>query len=399
MNTLLRTRTPLVAILLTALGLVITSCGGGGGGGSSDDTPTNTRWNAATLLASVGNDVMPYIYDDLAQQAQQLNASAASFCAQPSESALVQVQANWLLLSTSWLNSTAVLFGPAIDNNRDFSINDVATAGTIVNDILNAALPDTITTDYINTTVGSRAKGLQSIEFLLYDTERLNPTGPLNDPAEVLRFFTTHANANRRCEYLLALSDDLHNQLVAIQNGWQANGDNFTAEIVNAGNGSAIYVTQEQAVEELVNKLAQSVERLKNVSIGVPLGKKSNNVVKPFDAQQWRSGLSVAHLQAHLEGLERIYVGLNSTGDNVYSFDDQLQQLGFNNLHIAITNQFTRTREAIAEIDGSLYDAVSTDTIDVEAAYLAADTLVALLKREMSSVLDVTIGFTSDDGD
>lgn len=73
------------------------------------------------LKQAVTQAILP-LYDELDKQAQRLQQATQKFCASPNKEGLNMVESSWRKTLSGWEQSSALLFGPAIENQIDFTI-------------------------------------------------------------------------------------------------------------------------------------------------------------------------------------------------------------------------------------------------------------------------------------
>jgi predicted lipoprotein len=153
----------------------------------------------------------------------------------------------------------------------------------------------------------------------------------------------------------------------------------------------------------MVNQLNYDWETLKNIKIGIPLGKKTLGTPLPDKVEGYYSGISMRLAVRNAEAMQALYLGNGSFGSTDIGLDDNLETIeakhGSGLLNAAITAQFT---VAIAKLKATA-DPLSARVTDapaiVDEAYLEMQKLVVLLKSDMPSALGVLITYQDNDGD
>ncbi|EIJ43605.1 putative periplasmic lipoprotein [Beggiatoa alba B18LD] len=316
------------------------------------------------LFTDITQQVVLPAYQAFIDQAQQLQQQANTFCTNASDAQqLTATQQAFHATLNAWMKTQAIRFGAVKQHNTDSKIQFFPdrkdTVKLKVTTLLASATPLT-QTDIEKQ--GSTALGLSALEILLFE------------PAEqTLNAFTD----KQRCTYLtLATSTLLQDGNTLFNQAKEAEKPNLTT---------------------LIASLIEITEIMKDSKLGAPLGKKTNGMVKPFFAENWRSHASLNNLQANLEGLQQLY-----TAGKGYGIDDYLQSLKHNELDTEIQQQIQSTIDVIQTIKLPLNDTLtvkSEERAKLERLFFELDILTRLIKTNLTEALQITTGFNSLDGD
>lgn len=383
-------RVCLGALVVVVIGVVtINGCGGGRGdeavsSAGGEIGPTQAAMISAILAAS-GNTVISPGYQALAQAFADLEASAAEFCSDRTDTNLDALRTAWQDAMSAWQYLQFVNFGPikSLQNGapRETRIQTWPEAGTPlanqVDSILARAEP--ITEQFI-AGQPAQTQGLPALEYLLFEGATLADFG--NDPA-----------GDRRCDYVQAASANIASVAELVEQEWDPAGGDYLTQYTNAGELSGQFASSELALEELVNSMVVLMEVMKARKLADPLAGSGNQTA----AESWRSRYSIEEIIQNLEGLRAAYLS---------GMDDYLVNLlGDMALDSAIQDQLQQAISAAQAIavsaTPSLYEAV----IDPDGRALVqtllghVDILTGLIKNNLSQALSVPISFNENDGD
>lgn len=365
------------------------SCGGGGSAGNTsggDGVPGTRPERLTLLLQNLGDRVIVPRYAAMTTAFADLDAATARFCAAPSAAGLASVQAAWRNGMDAWLAASIIQFGPIHDDNRRLRIQFWPDANNNVSRSVAQVLArdDELTPDSL-AGQSVAAQGLTADESLLFDPA-----------ADVLASFSTAPGAARRCAFASAIAGNLKTIATGIESEWRRSGGGWVDQLARAGLGSDVFATREAAIEEVVNSLVTVIEVTKNNRIGDPLGGDTAASAKPFRAESYLSGNSLANVVSAIRGLQAAY-GAGSE----FGFDDYLRELDDLTLNAQIQNGFDTVAQQAAAIPLPLAQAVQDDAsrAAVEELFANATTLTRLIKNQLSSTMQVTVGFNENDGD
>ena len=382
-----------IALSLLMLLILISAhgCGGGGdgdsdGGDAAVGPAPDTRQR---FLQSVGNGFILPTYAELEAEAVELAEAATTFCAMPGATLLEAAQERWRVVMGLWMESELVRFGPAKEGFLDTNID-------VPRRVTHADAEGIESRIAGNEPIGPERVGswpvdeigLKGIEYLLFHDG--GESSPILDTRET----TWH----RRCDYLTAITSDLHAHLDILLNRWRPDGGNFIALWNTAGDpGNTTFFDVQDAIDDLMREMEIVVDYLVNANLW------SLNWVRGR-AESWRSGNSIANVRHRIEAARRIYLGEHRvTGENQYGIDDYLRDGGHSVLDQGIRDQFDHTLEALDSIPGPLTEAVvGHEALVRDVREDQARVLLRFLKRRLAEErLGVPVEdlFSSEDGD
>lgn len=336
---------------------------------------------ARTLLKSVVNNAILPLYESLDTQAQNLVKTSQAFCEEPTLAGLNDTRVNWAEVLSGWEQSSSLLFGPAVENEIDFTIYFRPVKKAVIKGVL--VSEGNIDLAAIEK-AGVGGQGLATLEYLLFDRE-------LSDEQQLAAFV---ASEQRRCDYLVSASTLLAKNLHTINQGWAIGGGNYSEALWTAGEGSAYFTEAYQPVELLVNRLYQSVQAVEIKKLGVPLGLRGSRSGKPraypYKLEAWRSGYSLANINSSLQGLQSLLV------------DGGILEWLKNNKQAELAEQLDqqlKTLLAIKWLSDDLFKILESKPEAVKPFYEQVMALSATVRKGLAPALGVQLGFNQNDGD
>jgi uncharacterized protein len=200
------------------------------------------------------------------------------------------------------------------------------------------------------------ARGLFGLERLLY------PADP--PPAD-------------GCPLIHATADDLARMAAEIDDGWATYGD----ILITAGQpGNTIYLTTQEASQELFTQLAAGLEYIADERIGRPLG--TFDKPYPTRAEARASGRSLRNVQRSLAALRAMAVGLAPDIPKTIA-------------------AFERAEDIAAKLNDPIFAGVADPQgrLRVEILQQAVRATRDAVIAELGPALGVDLGFNSADGD
>ena len=334
------------------------ACGGGGG------------LDRAEVLAALGEAAIVPAYETFATAGADLDAAATSLCAGPDGAGVERAAAALAGARAAWKRSEAMWLGPVMDR-RSPGVVDWPVDPDGIEEVVGDGEP--LDEERIRSQLGADQRGLGAVELVL-------GTGTPDDVAVAL-------GDVRRCDYLTAVTAVVAAEGRALAEDWSrgsAGAGPYREEL--AGQGSA-------AVDELVNDEVFLLEAMTDRELGRALGLMEGGA-DPTAIVEGPAGLGVVDLQARLEGLRAVLVGIDGEGGlGPLLGDDLTGRL------TAQTDEAAAALADVAALDVPLREAVETSPATVQAAMDVLNVLQVTVATEVVSRLGVTLGFSDADGD
>lgn len=338
-------------IILLALFALLSSC--------KNDEDVKMQADYSAELTNIGENVILETYKALSQEAALLKAATESLELNQTEINLTAARQAWVATRSPWEQSEGFLFGPVDQEGIDPSIDSWPVNVTDLDNVLGSA--NDLTAAFLAQQEGT-LKGFHTIEYLLWGT---NGSKAIGD-------FTA-----REFEYLAAASSVLASDTQELYDLWRPDSGNFIENVLNAGNGSIVYISQKSALEELANALIIIADEVANGKINDPFAQRDLSLEESrFSAN------SKADFSDNIRSIRNIYTGVFGTFGDGSSLSNIVSSKN-TNLDEQIKEEIEAAIDAIEGITGTFSDAVFNNRSEVESAQTAVRTLQATLEEEL----------------
>jgi len=344
-----------IRLAILALSIFTVSC-------TKTDPQVEVNYNEQ--LSNIGNNIIVKTYEDLKDKSALLKQATLLLETTPTAANLTAAKNAWIASRSPWEQSEGFLFGPVDQQGIDPGIDSWPVNVIDLNNVL--ASPNALTEAYIANQEGT-LKGFHTIEFLLWGA---------NGNKQVADFTA------REFEYLKSCSANLATDTNRLYNLWSLNGDKFVLNLINAGNGSPVYISQKSAFVELTNKIIGIADEVANGKINDPF---SQNDVTLEESSF--SANSKTDFTDNIKSIKNIYLGTyesNGNGKGISSI------VGTKNATIdsKIKTQIDEAILAIQSISGTFTSAVSSQSPTVTTAQNKIRTLQATLESELLPLIN-----------
>ncbi|MFT2092023.1 imelysin family protein [Paraglaciecola sp. 2405UD69-4] len=384
--------------IATTIGLttLLSACGGGGGGGSSNggtttpvvETPTTdiTTEFGDYLTDLVDGHIIPS-YSAMQTQAQALTDTATAFCALSSQTSgdLSNLQQSWSDFNQSWQAIQWLKVGAISDDNRIFRMefwpDSQEKVPEDVDDLIEDHQQITVTAELISEE-SVTVQGISALEYLLFPASTSNSLLNAEDKA-------------KRCEITAAISENLLNMSTEILSDWQATGGNYRSEVIN---GTGEFDSVQEVIEELVTTWLEHIEIVEDSKINEIVGTESPG--NPESAEHYLSDESLLSIATNIDTIMTIY-----TNDDGKGFDEILTDfIELASVDNDITASLTSISAQITQItqDFDSYEAALADDngrIALSDLVNEMRELIDLIDIDFTQALEISLNFTSSDGD
>jgi len=336
------------------------------------------------LLEDLADNVIIPGYTWYHTSAFALQEGIAKFVESPNEENLLEARDRFVQAYHQWQSVAFFDFGPAFTHTLRANVNTFPTDNFSID---NAIAAGTIELDKIS---AQNKKGFPAIDYLLYGTEET--------AAEVVAQYTTDEHAENRKAYLKAVADDIFNKTDQVYNSWLPASGDYRATFVSK-NGTDVG----SSLGQMVNSLSQYFESVtRDAKIGIPLGKRSQGVAIPRNAEAYYSGLSISLASENLKAIKNFFEGkfAQNSGDGLYDYLKSLNsQFNGQLLADAILDQLELAENKTSAIPTPFTETVNSNPTPADEAYSELQKLVVLIKVDMASALGVLITYQDNDGD
>ena len=314
-------------------------------------------YNFSPILTDFADKTVIPTYKDLSVVASELLTAVQNLKDNPSPATLSTARAKWVASRSPWEKSEGFLFGPV-----DFNGFDPALDTWPVNraDLEAVLASDTPLTKSSVDNLDNALKGFHTIEFLLFDEGGIK---------------TIDAFTPRQYDYLIATSELLRDAAGSLYTSWIASGENFRAQVVNAGAGSNTYTTQTAAVQEMVNGMVGIADEVGNGKIADPFTERDTRLV-----ESQFSFNSLLDFQDNIRSIQNVYTG----GYNVEAVGlDEFVKSKNPALDQRFQAEIQTAIEEIGKISFPFRDALTTDGPQITAAQQAIATVQRTLEGDI----------------
>ncbi|MCB0338210.1 MAG: hypothetical protein KDD53_01335 [Bdellovibrionales bacterium] len=252
--------------------LVIIGCGGGGGGSGSGQPTTGANGfsNSGDTVAKVAieqyvNEFVLDILNRLSNQASAFRQAVETFAADPNSTNLQSARQLWISTRIPWEESETALFGPVDFRGFDPALDSWPVNRVDLQGVLDSGFA---LTDASVSSLDPSLKGYHTIEFLLFGI----------GGSKTVEDFT-----EREFAYLIAATHDLQGVASLLQQSWTVGIDGagpYAREFVSAGEGSAVYPSEQAALEEMVRGMITISDEVANGKIADPFDTRNTELVE-----------------------------------------------------------------------------------------------------------------------
>jgi predicted lipoprotein len=346
-------------------------------GGAARDGGRAARSKA--LITDLHANLGQARYGAFAAATAELSAAVGRLCADPTgappdEAGVEAARAAWWAARGPWKQAELIRFGPTVEYPErlgppidTWPVEPGAVEALIAGDgPLDAAA---------FAAQGAGARGLPVIEHLLWAD---GPTAGARLGAEP-----------RRCAALVGLSGDLQANAEALAAAWADPwGPRLTAPAPGDGDR---YDDVQDVIDEWVNRMAFTVEELRGVKLGGPLGEGGGAAAQPALAESAASGRGAQDAADALAGVAAAWAGGEGLGV-VDLVDDAA-------LAARVQQRLDASAARLDALPAPLGQTVVEQPELVAQAQEALYALQVSLQVELAPAIGVTVTFNDNDGD
>ena len=264
----------------------------------------------------------------------------------------------WRAMRKYWEQSEAFLYGPAstqnIDPHNDSWPLDFNAMNSLLNDADRMAAIEAEGGAYVGDKLGYALKGFHAAEFLLFTKTTL-----------------THAES----VYLVGIVEDLSEQADILVDSWKTYGE----YMINAGKAGSIYVTYQEAAEEVIAGCIDIAGEVADLKMGNPYlsstDEERDYIESPY------SCTSTIDFADNIISIRNSYCGAKdgdaSLSDYVKTQDEAIDTKVRKAINEAIT--------AISNIEN--FETTAKDNAKVKAAMDKVSALEEVLNKEVLPLL------------
>ncbi|HET8861600.1 imelysin family protein [Marivirga sp.] len=338
----------------------------------------------AFLINMADNVIQPSI-EDFASKTANLSTATTSFSSDISFENLQELR---ISLKAAWLSYQHLAFvhvGPVSTVNLRDRVNIFPSNPQLIEENISSQ----------NYVLGSAsnvsAKGFPTLDYLLF--------GTANSDEEIVAYFEDVNQGQNRIQYLTDVVADIQSAATRMAEGWADYRMTFIGNTgTDVGSGTSLLVNEYNFQFDI---------RIKNAKIGFPSGgnPRTGGVVKPEIVEAYYSGWSGELAEKAVASSIAVFKGENFISENDgLGLDDYLVALDArdrndNLLSEAIINQSLAALAEMEKIDAPYSEVAAVEGGQLVDVYNALQTVIPLIKVDMTSSLSVSITFQDNDGD
>lgn len=338
-------------ILLAATAVTAFSCRK-----PATSTPATSITSKEVITDFVSKTVLPQ-YAALQSKATALNAAINTLNTTPSSANLLAARTAWQDVRSSWEQCEGFLMGPVEDDNYDPNMDTWPVDHVQLDSFITNSASFSVTTIQ---NLNQSLRGFHPLEYILWGRKGDN----------IIDSITT-----RQKQYMVGLSQDILNNVTALNVSWAAAGGNFQALLLNAGNGSTRYASRKEALLVLVSGMSGICEEVGTNKIYGPYnGYDSTKTESPF------SHNSIKDFTNNIKGAQAVYL-CNYGGQSGISLSDMIatQNIALDN---KIKEQFAAAIAALGNVTVPFETAIHIQRTQLQNAMTAITTLQATLDAD-----------------
>jgi|GEM_PF-128070 len=322
--------------------------------------PADATASRSAIISGTAYNVILATYEELATRASVLANAAAALQFDSSDSNLLTAQNAWRDARNPWEQSEGFLFGPVDTQGLDPALDSWPVNRTDLDAVLSSG--NSLTVEFVSA-LDDTLHGFHTIEYLLF--------GAANDK-------TASQLTSREKEYLAASTTLFKNHAEALANAWRSTGENYVNNFATAGQSGSSFVSEEAALQELVNGMIGIVDEVGNGKIADPYSQTSTELV-----ESQFSFNSLLDFENNIRSVENTYLGRYLQNDGPGLSD--LVKRNDAALDTEIRNGISNSIDAIQAIPFPFRDAIS-DTAGralIEAAQAELSKLQTTLETKL----------------
>lgn len=259
--------------------------------GCSEEEVVTPTADYTGILSDLTNNVVVATYTELDSRAATLLATVNALQLDKTAANLLAAKQAWIDAREPWEQSEGFLFGPVDTEGIDPALDSWPVNQVDLENVL--AGGDDLNNSFVNALEGT-LKGFHTIEFLLFGADGQKTVDMFND---------------REFEYLISTTQVLAADASLLATAWQTTGQNFSNNIISAGNTNSIYISQKAALEEFANGILGITDEVGNGKLNDPLEQEDFSL----EESQF-SDNSKTDFTNNIRSIRNIYEGRNGMG-------------------------------------------------------------------------------------
>ena len=305
-------------------------------------------------------------YQDIQSKANILNTAVLNLNTETTDSNLTVARLAWRNTRQAWESCEGYLFGPVEDFNYDPKMDDWPVNKVDLDSLLASNNP--LTVDDIDA-LPTSLKGFHPIEYMLFGVGGKKKATDFTD---------------RQKQYMVSLTQSLYTTSVALRNSWDPDQqDNFTEQLVTAGNGSTRFSSQKDAFIAIITAMSGICDEVANSKMEEPLIAQDSTL----DESQF-SHNSTADFQNNITGIRNAYYcQYNEKGRGLHDIV-AAKNLSLDN---KITSQISAAVNSFNSIDSNYGAAIYSQQVQIHNAQNAINQLNLTIANDLMAFVQTYI--------
>ena len=315
---------------------------------------------------------------DFKSRASGLESAMSALCAKPTASRVEIATQQFKQAAMAYGRIEFLRVGPLMEDNRvDRLLFWPDRKGIGLKQVQAILASEDPTAASVTTLRGKSvaAQGFGALEFVLFGTG-----------AETLR----SPDGQFRCRYGEAIAANISNIADELAMGWYQY-DGVAAHLTRPQADYTDYRSNREALEEIVGLVAHGIEAVRDTRIN-PFIARDGAAAKPKQALFWRAGLTMDMIRANLDGLHKMVAvsGMARAVDEANKGLDNTIDFEFGNSVRALDLVTLPIEQAVVD---------EKQAFALNYLVLVTGSLQSIIAEQLSTALQLSVGFSSLDGD
>ncbi len=348
--------------------MTVVACGSDDGDPMGPTPEPDQPFSFSAIIDDYVDRTVLATYADLRDQANSLQAAVEAVAEDPTQANLDAAAEAWMATREPWEASEGFLFGPVAFLGLDPSLDSWPLDQGQLQDVLESAF--SLTPDFIRDGLNASLRGFHTVEFLLFRD------GLPRNAADV-----TH----REAEYLVAVTEVLRDDAVLLHEAWTVGYEGggpraFADEFRDAGQAGSRYLSQGDAVLEIVEGMIVIADEVGNGKIADPYTEQNPTIV-----ESWFSWNSLIDFANNVRSIQNAYLGgyhKGTRGTGLTTFVAERNAA----LDTRIQSEIAAGLDAVIEIPSPFRNNLDAQR-QIEAAIDALNVLATTLQDDLKTLV------------
>ncbi len=340
-----------------------------------------TNASVQQLVENLARGVIVPSFETFSLAATTLASSAKDFEKAPTHAKFDALRSAWQATWLAWKSAVPCLVPPEnaeilSQELASFPIDEAAVEAL-------ARKREPLSTEHI-AALGSRQKGLLTLEYVLYDQD--------GGTKKAFATLTKGVQGTHRRALLTALSRGVASSALALKERWDPSDGPALRAFLRPNSSGSPYPDAQAALDAMISRMVSLVELLKDSQLREPMHDIDNR--RPELIEGHRSDQAIAALIAQIEAIHRLYDGANSRPGL-----RQRVEMASPELHESLAFAFDRSVHNLRAIPPPLDQAIFESEVSISKAYNVMGTLRDRLAAHLVATFNSNLSFGGFDGD